>query len=634
MQDTTQNNIIGFPLNRLCCLVFIWSPYSDLDLLVSDFWSITKTILHATWQLVLFALIPGIAGLIYRRRFWAWFLISLATLLAIDASGVFGSLFAGESLPRTGRVFFFVVFNLVLLLLAHRLRRHSSGANRVPVWLYNGLLIVALVLFALAWIDNMGPWSAATNDWMWSFLPTRTVYKWEIILVGLPILYVLLRKSTYWPDASPKNIVVCVDGTNNTPDQVELGLLAQTNVFKLFKMLKADKQPTIASTAHFDASLCKRYANRQIAFYYTGVGNKFDNDPIVQALGLAAGAGAGGIVQRAYLDIIRVYRPGDRIFIFGFSRGAAIARLLARTIDSRGAPKTSWTLRLFGRHWMVWKSPSKQHNVAICVLGCWDTVGSFGIPKTIAGINFQQLNMFKDLSVPDNVQQAYHMVALDEMRDSFQPTLMELDPITPRRIIEVWFSGDHANVGGGWATDKLSDVTLDFLLRHLSSGYASDDTTQAGDETWGLYLKGVNGDKVSAANQTDAVVIHPDPLGQLRQVSSGLYKYAPRKLPLHAVISETVFARMTKSLPVYAPQSLFNHNEDLDKKRNTIDTQVARLVETDSLSADEQKAILEFKDKLRLMRWPPYLEQMRLADSSDEPPKRLVNEAFAAAPAI
>jgi hypothetical protein len=113
-----------------------------------------------------------------------------------------------------------------------------------------------------------------------------------------------------------------------------------------------------------------------------------------------------------------------------------------------------------------------------------------------------------------------------------------------------------------------------------------------------------------------------------------LYNYAPRKLPLHAVISETVFARMTKSLPVYAPQSLFNHNEDLDKKRNTIDTQVARLVETDSLSADEQKAILEFKDKLRLMRWPPYLEQMRLADSSDEPPKRLVNEAFAAAPAI
>ena len=171
-------------------------------------------------------------------------------------------------------------------------------------------------------------------------------------------------------------------------------------------------------------------------------------------------------------------------------------------------------------------------------------------------------------------------------------------------------------------------------MRHLSSGYAGDDTTQAGDETWGLYLKGVNGDKVSAANQADAVVIHPDPLGQLRQVSSGLYKYAPRKLPLHAVISETVFARMTNSLPVYAPQSLFNHNEDLDKKRNTIDTQVARLVETHSLSADEQTEIIKFKDKLRLTRWPQYLEQMRPAGSSDEPPKRLANEAFAAAPSI
>src|SRR5262249_8101553 len=152
------------------------------------------------------------------------------------------------------------------------------------------------------------------------------------------------------------------------------------------------------------------------------------------------------------------------------------------------------------------------------------------------------------------------------------------------------------------------------LLRHVSSGYAKDGTTVPGEESWGLYLKAVDGDtvdlksvkkadKATPDDYADAIVIHPDPLGQLRQVSSGLYGYAPRKLPLHAVISETVFERMTKSLQVYAPQSLFDHNEELDQKRQSLDTHVGRLVETHSLSSEERTAMLQFKDKLRLTRW-------------------------------
>jgi uncharacterized protein (DUF2235 family) len=589
-----------------------------LEELVLDFWVVTKDLLHTTGQIILYSLLPGFAGLLYRRNFWAWFFASFAVLLAIKASGLFGSAFVSGVLPESGPTFLFIGLNLVLLLLAGRLRQNSSRASLVPAWLHNLILAVILVLFGIAWGSNWGP-----GSWLWSVLPTSNLYKWEIILVGLPILYMLLRKSIYWRDASPKNIVVCLDGTGNTPDQYELGLLAQTNVFKLFKMLKADKQ--VSTGRRFDATLFKPYANRQIAFYYSGVGNKFDNDPILQNLGLAAGAGATGIVERAYLDIARVYqpgdekRPGDRIYIFGFSRGAAIARLLARTIDTRGAPKTMWTLRLFGRHWMVWKSRAKPHDVSISVLGCWDTVGSFGIAKTVAGINFQQLNLFKDLSVPDNVEQAYHMVALDEMRDSFEPTLMEPDPITPHRIMEVWFSGDHCNVGGGWATDKLSDVTLDFLLRRISSGYAKDGTTVPGEETWGVYLKAVNGDKVDlkpvkrgdkeeSNEYANAIAIHPDSLGQLRQVSSMLYRYAPRKLPLHAVISETVFERMTKSPLVYAPQNLFDHNEELEKQRRT----------NTSLQTQSSQ----------------YLEDLKRLCASDEPAKRLPNEGLTTTPLI
>ena len=319
------------------------------------------------------------------------------------------------------------------------------------------------------------------------------------MLFMLPAIYMLLRRRLAWPSTDAKNIVVCLDGTNNTPGQTDLGRVAQTNVLKLFDMLKQDRQPgavlnaLIPTKGQFDATLTKRYGNKQIAFYYSGVGNSIENSPILDGLGLATGLGADSIVDRAYLDIMRVYRPGDRIFIFGFSRGAAIARLLARCIDQKGAPRKIWSLRLFGRHWTIWSSDKKQHDVPIAVLGCWDTVGAFGVAKKIAGIDFGKVNAFKDLSIPDNVKQAYHLVALDEQRDSFAPNLMDPDPLTPERIIEVWFSGDHSNVGGSWATDKLSDVTLDFMLSKVSSGYITGETGEPGNEDWGLYLSGVNG---------------------------------------------------------------------------------------------------------------------------------------------
>ena len=651
-----------------------------LDQLIDDFGRIAKSLVYTVLQLGLFALIPGLAGLIYRRNFTVWFLAGFAALVGINASGVFGSITGAEPMPGSGTIFFFLLSQLVLLMLAYRVQRHSKGLSFLPPRIQNWGLIAILVLIGIACWQGWGPGyrsgtttaangtatefaafaqtvdtgaagtageaevpaapatapapaatpapaveasrvvtddtgSSAARSWIWSFLGsgiTGWIYRWEFILIGLPLFYTFLRNSAAWTAKAPKNIVLCLDGTSNTPDQLEMGFAAQTNVFKLFKFLKADKQGGLVPSSKFDASLSKRYGEKQIAFYYAGVGNKYDNDPIAQTLGLAMGMGAGDMVERAYLDLVRVYQPGDRVFIVGFSRGAAIARLLARTIDARGAPRSVWTLRLLGKHRTLWSSASKQ-PVPIDVLGCWDTVGSFGVAKTIAGINFQQLNMFKDLTIPDNVVQAYHMVALDEQRDSFEPTLMDPDPIRPERIVEVWFAGDHANIGGGWATDKLSDVTLDFLLSRVSSGYALDDGQEPGDEAWGLYLaarKGTKSDAVAPGATAGIPTVDPDPLGQVRHWFSNLYQYRPRKLPLHAVISELVIERMTKSMPVYAPQSLFDLSDALDAKRILIEAKASTLAKNQSLSADEHTSLLAFKDKLRLTRWPQYWQSV------------------------
>jgi len=109
-----------------------------------------------------------------------------------------------------------------------------------------------------------------------------------------------------------------------------------------------------------------------------------------------------------------------------------------------------------------------------------------------------------------------------------------------------------------------------------------------------------------------------DRLGQLRHWNSVIYDYAPRKMPVHAVISDTVFERMTNSVPVYAPQSLFNHNEELDEKRDKVTAHVARLKDTESLSGDEQKAVLKFMGRLRLTRWSKYSEDLEVQLEKDQ----------------
>ncbi|MEM8973761.1 MAG: DUF2235 domain-containing protein [Pseudomonadota bacterium] len=587
----------------------------------------------------LISIIPGIIGMIYRRNFWSWFIVPFGIFLIVSLWGQFG----GE--PTTGSVMILVLAQAFILLLLLRLRRYSNNDSQLSYGTYNYILATVLGVVAAHWVLSAVMDLPLEGVWDSDLWPLGWYGRLAFIVLILPAFFTLFKRSRAWRGAGSKNIVVCLDGTTNTPDQMEGGRLAQTNVFKLFKMLKSDAPSKEAQTSNYNASISKRYGDRQLGLYYSGVGNKFEYNPIVQMLGGAGGLGAADVVDRAYLDVMRVYRPGDRVFIVGFSRGAAIARLLARALDQRGSPRTVWTLRLFGRHWTIWTSKrdkSKDLEIPVTVLGCWDTVGAFGIAKNIAGIDFQKLDLFKDLTVPDNVEQAYHMVALDEEREEFQPTLMDPDPLAPSRIVEVWFSGDHANIGGGWATTKLSDLTLDFVLRKVSSGYAHAESMTAGDETWGIYLSGVNGETIAPASEGDKpyvdsdgdepFVLHPDFLGQLRKWSSALYVYKSRELPNHAIVSQTVFDRMVHANPLYAPQSLFNLHDNLTEKRQTVNNAVDRLRETDSLKPDEHQTILEFKDRLQLTRWEEYFDELKQSIDADQqsvwkdPSQRLSNK--------
>jgi hypothetical protein len=92
--------------------------------------------------------------------------------------------------------------------------------------------------------------------------------------------------------------------------------------------------------------------------------------------------------------------------------------------------------------------------VKIDVLGCWNKAGSFGFSKSIAGINVRSFNLVHGMSVPDNVVNACHTVALNEKGQEVEPTRMEPDPIQPERLVDVRLLGTDMS---GWAASRVTE---------------------------------------------------------------------------------------------------------------------------------------------------------------------------------
>lgn len=266
---------------------------------------------------------------------------------------------------------------------------------------------------------------------------------------------------------SERYFFVLLDGTWNEERGKETNF-ATSNVRKLYDALQADS-PT------------------QIARYFRGVGSAQDNGPLMRWWYGFNGEDERRIRGSALATINKELRPGDRLFILGFSRGAACARRLANDLATIGV---SETIRI--RTQMVanriteqvearcvgFEREGRSAPVAVSFLGCWDTVGAFVLPLRFPNHpwldwiarkwtsmleSFNGNVPFGDLTVASNVQRAVHCVAIDETRNAFLPTLMNHEP----KVEEVWFPGVHADVGGGYVNDGLARRTFRFMVKRL-----------------------------------------------------------------------------------------------------------------------------------------------------------------------
>ena len=263
-----------------------------------------------------------------------------------------------------------------------------------------------------------------------------------------------------------KRIITCSDGTWNKPNELVNRVITPTNVWKFYELLAStDKSGTV-----------------QVSFYDEGVGtNWYDALP-----GGILGMGINLNIIQAYQFIAENYEPGDEIYLFGFSRGAYTARSVAGFIRNSGLLRKEYSDKLeeafilYKRRddnslpdadeALKFKNSYCYDNVRIKFIGVWDTVGALGIPLEVFDtINRDLLDCrFHDVELSSYVDYAYHAVAIDEHRKPFMPTLWEQQQkgIDAHQVMEqMWFSGAHRDVGGGYNEQGLSDGALQWLIQ-------------------------------------------------------------------------------------------------------------------------------------------------------------------------
>lgn len=257
-----------------------------------------------------------------------------------------------------------------------------------------------------------------------------------------------------------KRIVVCADGTWNRPER-DLTEDFPTNVLRLARAIRpvaTDGTP-------------------QQVFYDWGIGSYHDK--------VRAGATGRGIeknIMDGYRYIVQNYAPGDEIWLFGFSRGAYTVRSLCGLINNCGILRRP-DAALIESAFALYKKPASvnapggdnsvefranhsHRSREVKFVGVWDTVGALGIPFSFLGL-FDDKDEFYDTKLGRNVRAARHALAIDEVREDFEPAVWL--PREKLDLRQVWFCGAHADVGGSQKPDRdgsrVSDLPLHWMIK-------------------------------------------------------------------------------------------------------------------------------------------------------------------------
>ncbi|KAJ7071072.1 hypothetical protein C8F01DRAFT_413906 [Mycena amicta] len=294
-----------------------------------------------------------------------------------------------------------------------------------------------------------------------------------------------------------KRIIVCCDGTwqdgVSTADRQ-----SYTNILRIARTINHED-------TRFDPPI------PQIVYYQSGIGSgkgpdSWFNEYIIGT----TGATLGDKVEEAYAFIAHNYIPGDEIFLFGFSRGAYTARMVAMFIgligvldrtdmdhfagiflacQKLGKSQDEAEKRTFRAELDPWtgkQSPGKirtnssDATFSVKFVGVFETVGSLGLPEELTHHpGLQNVFGFNDRLLGDHIQYAYQGLALNEPRADFDCCKFEQTKSGAARgqvLSQCWFSGCHADVGGGYKAHDLADISLFWMTANVADHLSLDYT--------------------------------------------------------------------------------------------------------------------------------------------------------------
>lgn len=374
-----------------------------------------------------------------------------------------------------------------------------------------------------------------------------------------------------------KNVLLFVEGTGN-----EGGILpdeSRTNVYKLYRATRSGPDSIVDPA-------------KQVAFYIHGIGTPEPGkrialrDYIHQMFG-------GGLTKRivdGYAAIVSVWRPGDRIYLLGFSRGAYVARCLAHVVELFGIPSQDGTgkeislepralhevckeavralyvcgyamkesdkrtrgIEQFQRKYACELRP--EMGAAPYFIGVWDTVAAVGWSRL--------LKKGYDLHLPKSVRFARHAMSIDEYRKDFARVkwgghnLPQTRPGDPDAFEQVWFAGNHADIGGSYPENesRLSDITLKWMTDFIELQIPQEGRAQIDRRFLALYpsADGMMHDECMVGVGGTPLKWYP----------------ADRDVPHDAILHSTVYERLQMksvrnftSYGRYRPASLRNHDK-------------------------------------------------------------------------
>jgi hypothetical protein len=185
-----------------------------------------------------------------------------------------------------------------------------------------------------------------------------------------------------------------------------------------------------------------------------------------------------GLIGAAYGFLIRYFEPGDSIYILAGSREAiaamALAGVLRTGISDNGSllrPLDDARNRVQQRLWaeagatgstnmltmrdpaqgMLIEMMAKCQRCVVSMIGLWEPV------RVRNGLNSEYAGKSPDI----RVEQVFQALAIDERKRRFRPPIWSDLP----NLVQVWFSGGHADVFGGAASTGLSDLPLNWMIK-------------------------------------------------------------------------------------------------------------------------------------------------------------------------